>query len=145
MRQQELRKTEAFEIVEAPSMRQQVEQAPAQPAPAAPDLPKAVGVMMIAAYAALIGAFAVTIRGAHADFAIVIGAFYVAMFFGIPAVFLGTERDRTRRPDLVQFLDRGIDTATGRISGGGALVQMLMVPVLLAFAILAMGITYLLV
>jgi len=101
--------------------------------------------MMIAAYAALIGAFAVTIHGTRADFAIFIGAFYVAMFFGIPAVFLRTELDRTRRPDLVQFLDRGIDTATGRISGGGALVQMLMVPVLLAFAVLAMGITYVLV
>jgi hypothetical protein len=36
-------------------------------------------------------------------------------------------------------------TATGHISGKGALAQMLVVPVLLTFAILAMGITYLLV
>lgn len=143
MRQQELRTAEAFEIVEAPSLKQPHDRS--QPAPAAPDMPKAVGVMMITAYAALIGAFALTIHGARADFAIVIGAFYVAMFFGIPAVFLRTERGRTRRPDLLQFLERGIDTATGRISGAGALVQMLMVPVLLAFAVFAMGVTYLLV
>ena len=69
MRQQELRTSEAFEIVEAPSIEQQVERTPAQPAPAAPDLPKAVGVMMIAAYAALIGAlrkagFAAVVSGA---------------------------------------------------------------------------------
>jgi hypothetical protein len=91
------------------------------------------------------GAFVVTIHGARADFAIVIAAFYLMMFFAIPAIFLGAENDRTRRPDLVQFLDRGIDTATGRISGGGALVQMLIVPILLALGVLAMGITYLLV
>ena len=90
-------------------------------------------------------AFIVTIQGARADFAIAIGAFYLAMFFGVPTVFLGVEQDKTRRPDLLQFLDEGIDIATGRISGAGALVPMLIVPVLLAFAILAMGVTYLLV
>lgn len=100
---------------------------------------------MIAAYAALMGAFVVTIHGARADFAIVIAAFYLAMFFAISAVFVGIERDGTRRPDLTEFLGQGIETAGGYISGGGALVQMLIVPVLLAFAILAMGITYLLV
>jgi hypothetical protein len=144
MRQQEIGNREAFDVVEAPDATAASEAHP-QPASAVPDMPKAAGVMMIAAYAALMGAFVVTIHGARADFAIVIAGFYVAMFFGLPAVFLGTENDRTRRPDLVQFLDRGIDTATGRISGGGALVQMLIVPVLLALGVLAMGITYLLV
>ncbi len=144
MRQQEIRNREKFDIVEAPGAKAASEAHP-QPASAVPDMPKAAGVMMIAAYAALIGAFVVTIHGAHADFAIVIAAFYLMMFFALPAVFLGAENDRTRRPDLVQFLDRGIDTATGRISGGGALVQMLIVPVLLALGVLAMGITYLLV
>ncbi len=67
------------------------------------------------------------------------------MFFGVPAVILGVEGETIRRPDLREFLDRGIETATGRISGAGALVQMLIVPLFLALAILAMGITYLLV
>lgn len=74
-----------------------------------------------------------------------IGCFYVTMFFAVPAIFFGVEDDRVRRPSLLEFLDQGVETATGRISGGGALVQMLIVPVLLAFAILAMGITYLLI
>lgn len=144
MRHQELRNTEAFEIVEAPALATKRDTR-AQPAPAVPDMPKAAGVLMIAAYAALIGAFVVTIHGARADFAIAISAFYLAMFFALPAVFIAVEGDRTRRPDLVQFLDWGIDTATGRISGAAALIQMLIVPVLLAFGVLAMGITYLLV
>lgn len=144
MRQQELSNPSAFDVVAAPEAAQTSEARP-QPAPAVPDMPKAAGAFMIAAYAALIAAFAVTIHGGRAEFAIFIGAFYLAMFFAIPAVFIGVERDSASRPDLLEFLNRGIDTATGRISGSGALVQMLIVPVLLAFAVLAMGITYLLV
>jgi hypothetical protein len=144
MRHTELKNREAFDVVAAPDARLPASVNP-KPSAAAPDMPKAAGILMILAYAMLMGAFVVTIHGARADFAITIAVFYVAMFFGVPAVFLGMERDRTRRPDLIQFLDRGIDTATGHISGAGALVQMLLVPVLLAFGVLAMGITYLLV
>ena len=143
MRQQELRNREAFDIVDAPAAAQGSELR-AQPEAAVPDMPKAAGVFMILAYAALLGAFVVTIHGARADFAIVIGLFYVTMLFGVPAAMLRLEKDPSRPPALSEFLDRGIDTATGRISGAGALVQMLLVPVLLAIAVLAMGITYLL-
>jgi hypothetical protein len=145
MRQQQLHSTEAFDFVAPPKLSASDASARLQPAPAAPDMPRAAGLLIIASYAMLMGAFAVTIHGARADFAIVIGAFYLAMFFGVPAVILGVEGETIGRPDLREFLDRGIDTATGRISGAGALVQMLIVPLFLAFAILAMGITYLLV
>ena len=144
MRQQELRNREAFDIVQAPAAQQHAD-VRQQPAPAVPDMPKAAGALMIGSYAALMGAFIVTIHGARADFAMAIAAFYLAMFFAVPTVLLGVERSSLTRPRLSEFLDRGIETATGPISGAGALVQMLIVPVLLAFAILAMGITYLLV
>ena len=146
MRQQQLHNAEAFELVEPPKLSVSDASARLQPAPAAPDMPRAAGLLMIASYAVLMGAFVVTIHGARADFAIVIGAFYLAMFFGVPGGrFSRVEGETIRRPDLREFLDRGIETATGRISGAGALVQMLIVPVFLALAILAMGITYLLV
>lgn len=141
MRQQVFKSPEAFEVVDPPVLTQ----VRPQPARAAPDMPKAAGAFMIASYAALMGAFVVTIHGARADFAIVIGVFYLSIFFAVPAIFLGMGDDGSRRPGLREFLDEGIDTATGRISGSAALVQMLIVPVLLTFAILAMGITYLLV
>jgi hypothetical protein len=144
MRQQELKNAAAFKIVGAPALAVQSVERP-KPATAVPDMPRAAGVLMIGAYAALMTAFAVTIHGARADFAILISAFYIAMFFGVPAAILRTEHDSSRRPGLGEFLDRGMDTASGPIGGGGALVQMLIVPVLLVFAILAMGITYLLV
>ena len=147
MRQQELRNREAFDIVDPSQMgaAEYLAVACYEPTPAVPDMPKAAGILLIASYVALMGAFLVTIHGAGAQFAIVISAFYLAMFFGVPAVFLGIESDPARRPDFVQFLERGIETANGRISGVGALVQMLIVPALLAVAVLAMGITYLLV
>ena len=143
MRQQELRNSSAYEVVEAPIP--WIAQERAQPAAAVSDMPVAAGAFVVLSYASVMGAFALTIHGARADFAILIGIFYLAMFFGLPIVFLVVEGDRSRRPSLGEFLERGIDTATGRLSGSGALVQMLVVPVLLAFAILAMGITYLLV
>jgi hypothetical protein len=143
MRRQEIRTAEAFDIVEAPSAISATRML--GPTPAVPDMPKAAGALMIAAYGAIIAAFVLTIHGARSEFAIFIATFYVAMFFAVPTVFLRVERNYGRRPDLLEFLDQGVATATGHISGTGALVQMLIVPVLLAFAILAMGITYLIV
>jgi hypothetical protein len=145
MRQQELSNPSAYDVVEAPALRETKVERLAQPTPAVPDMPKAAGAFMVAAYGGLMAAFALTIHGARADFVIVIGIFYLAMLVGVPAVMFGFEGDRSRRPDLLEFLGRGLKIETGRISGGAALVQMLIVPVLLAFAILAMGITYLLV
>lgn len=115
------------------------------PTPAVPDMPAAAGAFMIAVYVGLMAVFAVTMAGdGITSFVILIGAFYLFMFFAVPAVFLVVEQDTARRPSLAEFLETGIDTATGRISGGGALVQMLMVPFLLMLAIVAMGLTYLL-
>jgi len=116
------------------------------PAPAAPDMPAAAGGLLAAAYLALLAAFPLLITHDRSSvFAVVIAAFYLAMLFAIPAIFFRIEGDTSRRPDLSVFLERGMHTATGHISGKGALAQMLVVPVLLTFAILAMGITYVLV
>lgn len=119
----------------------EIEAAVARSEAAVPDMPGAAGAFMVAVYAALMAAFALTMAtGGAATFAIVISAFYVAMFFAVPAIFFGVESDQSRRPNLTEFLERGMDTATGHISGASALVQMLVVPALLTIAILAMGI-----
>jgi hypothetical protein len=113
---------------------------------AAPDMPVAAGGLLAATYGALLAAFPLLITHDRSSFfAIAIAAFYLVMFFAIPAIFFRIEGDTSRRPELSDFLEHGMHTATGHISGKGALAQMLVVPVLLTFAILAMGITYLLV
>lgn len=120
----------------------EVEQGIKGPAPAVPDVPASVGAMIVGVYAALIAAFFLTMAGTRESaFMIAISAFYVAMFLGVPRLFLHVEGDRTRRPSLASFLARGLDTYTGHMSGASALAQIFVVPVLLTLAILCMGIT----
>ncbi len=107
---------------------------------AAPDVPAAVGGMIAATYAALIVALFVATAGSLSSiFAIVISGFFVAIFFTVPRIFFAVEPMRETRPGLGRFIKGGMDTLTGHASGPAALVQMLVVPVFLTFAVLAMG------
>ena len=109
--------------------------------PAAPDVPAAVGGIIAASYAGLIAALAVaTVGSAESIFVIVIAALFVIAFFTVPRIFFAVERDSGARTSLDDFLNNGINTFTGHNSGKAALVQMLVVPVMLTFAVLAMGI-----
>lgn len=106
---------------------------------AAPDVPASVGGLIAASYAALVGAFAlVTTGSAESIFAVVISALFVAIFFAVPRLFLAVEAGG-ERPTLNTFLDHGLETLTGHASGKAALVQMLIVPVFLTFAVLTIG------
>ncbi len=109
--------------------------------PAAPDLPAAVGVLIVASYVALIGAFFVAMAGsAESVFAITISALFLVAFFTVPRLFLAVEPKAGRRPSFDRFMREGLDTLTGRNTGAAVLVQMLLVPVSLTFAVLVMGI-----
>ena len=110
--------------------------------PAAPDVPAAVGGLIAASYAGLIAALAVaTVGSAESIFVIVIAALFVIAFFTVPRIFFAVERDSGVRATLDEFLRNGMNTFTGHNSGRAALVQMLIVPILLTLAVLAMGIT----
>lgn len=111
------------------------------PAAAAPDVPAAVGRMIVAAYATLVGVFfALFARSPAALLVISVCAVFVAVFFTVPRLFFAVEADRARRPSLARFMRVGLDTLTGRSGGGEALVQMLIVPVLLTLGLGAMGV-----
>lgn len=156
MRHRQLQNPDGFDIVDvanlwpngastAPAPLAEIEASISRQTAAAPDLPVAAGAFMAVAYAALLAAFPLLIaHDGSSFFAIVIAAFYLAMFFAIPVVFFKVENDTTRRPELSEFLEMGMQTATGHISGKGALVQMLVVPVLLTFGVLAIGLLFVL-
>lgn len=135
MRHEQLKKVETYEVVEsAPTT-------PQRPEAAVPDVPAAIGVMLAAVYGLIVLLFALTIATAGtAPFMIGVDLVFLAAFFAVPAIFLKQERDPARRPPMARFLAQGMQTYTGRVTGGGALVQMFVVPVLLAFAVLAIGI-----
>ena len=110
--------------------------------PAAPDVAAGVGGLIVAAYAGLILVFFAFFTGSFlATMMVTIAAGFVAIFFTVPKIFFALEPDSgRRRPSLSDFMYRGMDTLTGHSSGAEALGQMLIVPVLLTFGLLIMGI-----
>lgn len=149
MRHEQLNNRDSFDVVEIPTNEGSMSAALAElelgrqagPQAAVPDVPAAVGPMMVGVYVAIVALFALTIANAgQAPFMIAIDAAFLMAFFAVPAIFLKQERDPSRRPTMSRFLSQGMQTYTGHVSGGGALIQMFIVPVLLAFAVLAIGI-----
>jgi hypothetical protein len=109
--------------------------------PALPDVPPSVGYMLFGSYVSLVGALALaTVASGPAALAIGIAMFFVAMFFAVPRIMLAQEAGTNRRPTLESFLGEGMMTYTGHSTGGAALVQMLIVPVGLTAAAIAMGV-----
>lgn len=107
------------------------------------DLPAAVGWMIVGSYTAILAAFAWTFIGAgDVAFNIGICAFYLAMYLGVPWLILKEEMQGRggRRPDLAKFLEQGLSTWTGHVSGREALAQILTIPGALTFAALGIGI-----
>lgn len=109
---------------------------------AAPDLPLAAGVFIVGIYCVLLLLLAIGTTGSGQSLmAIVVDAFFLCMFFTIPAAFLGLGNGGKPHPSLARFMEDGMETLTGHTSGTEALVQMLMVPVCLAFELVCIGIT----
>ena len=110
--------------------------------PAAPEVAAGVGRLIVGAYAALVLVFFAFFTGSLlAGMMVTVAAGFVAIFFAIPKIFFTLEPDSgRRRPSLADFMYRGMDTLTGHSTGAEALIQMLIVPVLLTFALLFMGI-----
>ena len=134
MRHEQLKAIESFDVVEAPADR-------AQPETAVPDVPAAVGLMMVGVYVIIVALFALTIASAGAGpFMIAVDLMFLAAFFTVPVLILKQERDPARRPGMPRFLSQGMQTYTGHVTGAGALIQMFIVPVLLAFGVLCIGI-----
>jgi hypothetical protein len=119
----------------------QPEAAPFRSAAAVPDMPAAIGKMLVAAYVLLLAAFAITIAHSRGTmFDIVICAVLLTLYVSVPRILLGVEPNQGHRPSFGAFLTKGMDTATGHCSGKDALVQVLIVPVLLTCCALAIGI-----
>jgi hypothetical protein len=98
------------------------------------ELPKAVFVAMGAAYAAFVAEMAVAFGGGEGmPLVLAICVVYMAMYLGIPAVF-GRVDTGIRQPllDWARLRSSGLDTIDGRVSAGGVLAQVLIVPACLA-------------
>lgn len=123
---------EAEEVAEAPAF---------SPTAAAPDVPASAGRLIVGSYAGLLGAFALaTVASAYSIYMITISALFLIAYFTVPWLFLRQEPGQGARPSFDRFMREGMETLTGHSTGGAALVQMLIVPVLLTFGVLLMAI-----
>lgn len=107
------------------------------------DLPAPVGWMIAGSYVAILAAFSWAFFGAgDVQFNLGVCAVYLAMYLGVPWVFLKEEAQgqRVSRPNLADFLENGLSTGTGHVSGKAALAQILTIPVALTFAAIGIGI-----
>jgi hypothetical protein len=65
---------------------------------------------------------------------------YVAMAFGTPAMWARiSPRPEGRYQTWAEFREEGVETATGKISSGGAIAQVLVLPMLIVGWALAIG------
>ncbi|MGX4804874.1 hypothetical protein [Bradyrhizobium guangdongense] len=107
---------------------------------AAPDVPAAVGWMILGVYALIMSSFLLLFaRDMEAGLMVAVSGVYFTVYLGVPAVFFRTEA-RSGNIDLKRFLRDGLQTWTGHVGGFEAIVQILMIPVALTVAITAIGI-----
>jgi hypothetical protein len=108
-------------------------------APAVPDVPVGVGRLIVASYVAMVVAFAIGLGGDRdVNFALIIVSLFVVVYFTLPRILLGVAPETGVRPSLKRFMSEGMMTCTGWTGGKAALVQILIVPVCLTIAAIAM-------
>lgn len=96
------------------------------------DLPTGLFGATVALYFTYLGVMAATFSDKGMIVPMAIFAVTIAMAFAVPALWVKMKPDHAARPlTWSRFLQYGIATHTGHLSGAGATVQMLMLPVLI--------------
>ena len=125
MRHEQIKETATYRKVEMaawPSSLQpvpvlpamQAEAPPQQATPSVPDVPAAVGKLIISSYVTMLGAFALaTIASSYSVYMIAISALFLIAYFSIPWIFLRQERSTgVSRPTFDRFMQEGMMTQT---------------------------------
>lgn len=96
------------------------------------ELPSGLYFAMAGLFACFVAVLALTSR-THMLVSFGVIAFFIGMFFAIPALFIRTTpaEARNRALSWQKFMDQGIVTATGHSTGRDATVLVLLLPVLI--------------
>ncbi len=81
-------------------------------------------------------------RNAHIGYLLAIVMLVLGAALGLPAVLAHMGKSRTQSPKLEDFLSSNVDSATERLTGAQAWIQMLIVSLSLALAALLIGMVY---
>ncbi|MDH7640497.1 hypothetical protein [Sphingomonas oryzagri] len=108
---------------------------------AAPDVPAAVGLMLVASFATIMGSFLLLYTGSRfATMMVAISIVYTAIYLSVPTIFLRIDARRGGHVGMAEFLEKGLDTWTGHVGGREAIVQFLTIPVAIAIAVFGIGV-----
>ena len=120
-------------------VRDEIVSAPPLPSPLACDdhsfeLPSVLYLAMAGLFFGFVTVLALSSR-THMLVSYGVIAAFIGMFFAVPSLFVRATPQESRNLPLGwrDFMDRGIDTATGRSSGRDAAVLILTLPVLILF------------
>ena len=96
------------------------------------EMPVALYAATVALYLGFVAVMAVGFASPGLAIPMAIFALFIVAGFGVPALWTRIAPDHGKRPlKLQQLMRRGIATYTGRLEGGDAAIQMLILPVLI--------------
>lgn len=110
------------------------------------EFPRAVYRSVVAAFGCiLLASWAAFAGGDDADLALAFATVLTVVFFALPIIMRMTAAARsTAKPAaLEEFLRTRVEIATGTLTGAEAWLQVLIIPLVLAFAAIAIGAVYL--
>lgn len=104
------------------------------------EFPAAVYASTIAAFALILLASWLAFGGATgADLDLAVATVLGLVFFSLPLLMRRTARRRKQRVELRKFLSSPVEIATGTLKGSEAWMQVLIIPLSLVFAAIAIG------
>lgn len=104
----------------------------ARPATRPFDLPPILHGLTVGAYVLALVVMGIAFGNPELAIPFAIFFFYIAMFFGVPALWARVAPRSSRRyQSWGEFLDQGIEIQTGHIGSGGAITQVLLLPALI--------------
>lgn len=122
----------AFRIVDAPAQIDAIAPDHSVGVVRSFDLPTGLFAATVALYFAFLGVMAATFADRGLAIPMAIFSIYIVMAFGTPAMWVRMKPDHAAKPlTWNAFMQRGVETLTGRLDGRGAAVQVLMLPVLI--------------
>ncbi len=95
------------------------------------ELPTGIYVAMAALLFGFLAVLAVGLANPNLIVPMAINFIFLAAFFAVPAIFVRASPGGKRALRWSEFMERGVETATGRSSGGQAVVLILLLPALI--------------
>jgi hypothetical protein len=112
-------------------------------APAAPEVPKAIGYAIVAAFGLAMLIFMLSFSGSgQSRFMTAISLIYLTVYLAVPAIFFRIHPKAKHQVTWSDFERDGLHTWTGHLTAKEATIQILTIPMALISAAVALGVAW---